>query len=266
MRIYSASQLAAVVGENPYENACDILESLWKKEDTNGYFRSLKRNNPHRSFQSDQDTLYKALKSEDTIDIIKKAEEKQDISEKVNLIASTTTNLDEHSEKLVKKHIKSRFSTVHGTKNEKSALELYSENTNQNAQKYNTIITTKIDESICLRGKIDGVIKDSHGNIEKIIEIKNRTKKLFYTVRMYEMIQIQAYMHMLKIHKSDLVEHYKGSLHVCNIDYDDSFFEKILKRLKRFDECLNSIIGDQEYQKGYFTSEDRNAFIFSSKT
>jgi hypothetical protein len=262
MRIYSASQLAAIVGENPYEKASDIFESIWKKENKDSYFTSLKVNNPSRSYQSDQDYLHKALKSPETTEIIKNVEKINDITDKVKMINFLSTSLDATSEKLLKKHIKSKYSTFHGTKNEKSVLQMYSEKTFEDAQKYNAMITYKIDDYVSLRGKIDGVTKNSNGKIQKIIEIKNRTKQLFYDVRMYEMIQIQAYMHMLKVEQADLVEHYKGILNICNVTYDASLFHKTLSKLKIFNNNLSRIIEDQEYQRCYFESEDRNMFIF----
>ena len=167
------------------------------------------------------------------------------------------------TEKLVKKHIKSSFSTQHGTKSEKGTLDMYNSETGAQAKPYN-VMMNKSFETFNLRGKIDGLIENE--NTKKIVEIKNRTKRLFYMIRMYEMIQVQLYMNMLNCSTADLVEHYKGSLNICNIDYDEDLVISVINRIKVFDLNLERMFEDKEFQANYFSSDDRSLFILQENS
>lgn len=263
MRTYSVSQVATIVGENPYEEPCNIFEQYWKRENKESYFRALKRLNPEKSFQKNQNELYSALKLDETKEIINTCRTKDNITDTVNHVENVKTTLSENSEKLVKKHIKSSFSTQHGTKSEKGTLDMYNSKTKQNAKPYN-IIMNKSYETFNLRGKIDGLIENE--NTKKIVEIKNRTKRLFYSVRMYEMIQVQLYMNILNSSTADLVEHYNGSLNICNIDYDHDLVTNVINRIHIFDSNLNKIFDDKEFQADYFSSDYRSLFILQENS
>jgi hypothetical protein len=262
MRYYSVSKLATIVGENPYENPCDMFEQIWKKEDADSYFASLKRNKPTQSYQNDQNVLHDALRHEETKTMIETSKLKDNITDTVDSITETKMSLDENAQTLVKKYVKSSFSTKHGTRNETSALNLYRSETKEDVHVYNIMLNKSFDR-FTIRGKIDGIVNKDK-SYRKVIEIKNRTKRLFYEVRMYEMIQVQVYMNILEAKTADLVEHYKGQLNVSNIDYDENIIDTVYHRLQIFDNNLTKIVHDKEYQTNYFSSPDRSEFIFHS--
>ena len=83
-------------------------------------------------------------------------------------------------------------------------------------------------ETYCLivRGKVDGL---SDGTI---IESKNRTRRLFQTIREYEQVQLEGYMFLTGFTKALLTEHYNDT--ECCLDYthDPVFWES----------CKDSII------------------------
>ena len=80
------------------------------------------------------------------------------------------------------------------------------------------------DDIWFLGGKIDGILED-----KTIIEVKNRMRGLFNTVREYEKIQTFAYMFILHSQKSQLVETYfNGSRQECGIlevEFEDKFMD-----------------------------------------
>lgn len=262
MRIYSVSKVAAVIGKNPYENACDVFEAYWKKENKESYYGSIKRVKPAESYANDQDLIYTALKSEKVKAIVEECKSSSDISTTVTTVETSETQLDEKSSQLVKKHIKSRFSTKHGTKSEQSALDLYAQQTEQNVQKHHVMLNKNISEEIMIRGKIDGIIKYDN-NTCKVVEIKNRTRRLFNEVKEYENIQVQLYMNILNSQNADLVEHYNGVLNISPILYNEKLYEEIKVLLTRFDDNLSQIIHDRDFQYEYFNSEDRSRFILT---
>ena len=262
MRVYSVSKVAAVIGKNPYENVCDVFEAYWKKENKESYYGSIKRLKPIDSYANDQSLIYNALQSEKVKAIVDECKTCTDITKTVDHVEASENNLDEKSSSLIKKHIKSRFSTKHGTKSEQSALDLYAQQTEQKVQKYHVMLNKKINENITIRGKIDGIIKYDD-NTCKVVEIKNRTRRLFNEVKEYENIQVQLYLNMLNSKNADLVEHYKGNLNISPIEYDDELYNEIKVLLMRFDDKLSQIIDDKDYQYEYFNSTDRNTFILT---
>lgn len=260
MRVYQVSKVAAMVNMNPYEKACDILESTWKKENKISYYNALNNCNPESSYENDINLLHKALNTNEAKNILNSCNESKDITSKVNIIDSVPTSFEKHQEELLKKHIKSKYSTSYGTKTEKSALELYNDIKNCNC-KQNTITHTHKIDDFAIRGKIDSsiVIEDKL----KIVEIKNRTKKLFYDVRLYENVQIQLYMYMHESKSAHLVENFKGNINIIDIDYDEVFTQIIIEKLKIFNNVLNKLLIDPDYQLKYFSSCDRSSFIFT---
>jgi len=263
MRFYSVSKVAAVIGKNPYENTCDIFETMWKKENKDSYYGSVKRLKPTESYANDQDLIYTALRTEEVKNIVEDCKKSTDITNTVTTVENTETKLDEKSAQLVKKHIKSRFSTQYGTKSEQSALDLYAQQTEQNVQKYHVMLNKKINDEITIRGKIDGIIK-YNDNTCKVVEIKNRTRRLFNEVKEYENIQVQLYLNMLNAKNADLVEHYKGNLNISPIEYDATLYDEIKVLLTRFDDKLSQITDDKDFQYQYFNSPDRSDFILLS--
>ena len=262
MRVYSVSKVAAVIGKNPFENACDVFEADWKKENKDSYYGSIKRLKPTESYANDQDLIYTALKSEQVKAIVEECKTSTNITKTVAYVETTENNLDEKSSALVKKHIKSRFSTKHGTKSEGSALDLYAQQTEQNVQKHHIMLNKTINDNIMIRGKIDGIIKYDD-NTCKVVEIKNRTRRLFNEVKEYENIQVQLYLNMLNSKNADLVEHYKGTLNISQIEYNNTMYNEIIVLLMRFDDKLSQIIDDTDFQYNYFNSQDRSKFILT---
>jgi hypothetical protein len=91
-------------------------------------------------------------------------------------------------------------------------------------------------------GRIDRLRENDDGT-KTLIEIKNRARGLFRTVRDYEEIQCQTYMEMLCINECVLIEQYdskrlsheiKRDLHMWN--------EQILPALRNFCERFHDML------------------------
>ena len=96
---------------------------------------------------------------------------------------------------------------------------------------------TNLGLSVIMGGRVDGVTLDSGGNINKVIEVKNRTARLFYTLRDYEKVQTLIYMKLFNLENLDLIEilrkDSKVESNIINIDFDNQFWEEqILERIK----------------------------------
>ena len=258
MRSYSASQVAACIGENKYEPPCDVIEKLWKKENRQSYFVALKRCKPTNSYQQQQNDLFTALRSSagQQVQAIQR-DTTLDVSEKVEQIKKQKTDLSDAQETALKKYSRSSVCTKHGTLNEKTALELYATQTNTSVKLHTKLEHIMLNDSVKLTGKVDGL--DMQNN--KIIEIKNRTRRLFEQVVPYEYCQVQCYMQIFDMPCVDLVEYYKGDINIFPIEKNTQYITWMNKSLYAFDNLLSSLVNDFDAQNLYFAHEDRSAYV-----
>jgi hypothetical protein len=92
----------------------------------------------------------------------------------------------------------------------------------------------RCDEYILiLRGKVDGQVINEGGE-GVIIESKNRTKNLFKTLRVYEQVQLEAYMFLTEFKKALLTEHYNDTEFCIEYDHDEEFWDQCLQKTIEF--------------------------------
>ena len=129
-------------------------------------------------------------------------------------------------------YAKSRMFTNYGTRKEESVHEIYKTMTGNDIGIVNKMFKKPI-EDFEIGGKIDGQLEDG-----TVIEIKNRTRRLFGEVKQYENIQIQTYIQMLEQEGAQLVECYndgdKKHVNILDVAKDqDLWDETILPGLKK---------------------------------
>jgi hypothetical protein len=98
---------------------------------------------------------------------------------------------------------------------------------------------------ILVGGKPDGIITDNKEGLV-ITEVKNRQNRLFRTVPIYEMIQVQIYMWLFRASKCIFRENYHGDHWSTTIDYDPVMIETIQKDLVNFSSQLFQLKGKVE--------------------
>ena len=95
---------------------------------------------------------------------------------------------------------------------------------------------------MCIRDSIDRVRHDYDGN-KTIVEIKNRSRSLFKTVRDYEEIQCQTYMEMMDVDNCELIEQYNDSRIGYSIKRDKrKWLSEIDPKLKKFCEYFHHLL------------------------
>ena len=75
---------------------------------------------------------------------------------------------------------------------------------------------------------MDGISGDT------IIETKNRTRKLFYKLRDYERVQLEAYMFLTGKNKSLLTEHYDGESSEISYDHNQEFWDQCIDNVRSY--------------------------------
>lgn len=80
---------------------------------------------------------------------------------------------------------------------------------------------------IYLVGACDGLSPDT------VIEIKNRKYKLFHQIKLYERIQLEAYMRLYGKKTGVLIENFEGCLHHIPINKSDELWEDVTESVKK---------------------------------
>jgi hypothetical protein len=169
--------------------------------------------------------------------------EKIETSDKKNNINTLLESMDitEDKRKVLKKESESFINKTHGTLKEDSAIEMFEKrfdiklDTSQAFYKHRLKISDYSKFDWYIGGKMDGIYRDPNGKKESyIVEVKNRMRGFFTSLRDYEKTQIHIYMHLLDIPLSKLVEKYENKIRITTIYKDEEYLRNILEYLNVF--------------------------------
>jgi len=222
-----ASDIASIIGMNPYKKPKEVLDNLWAKYAPETFEGKTKE-------QEALDTIQKCdaskflFKDAETY----KSMNSSDIERKFNAVSNQLhikSNLSKPDIKLVEQHLRKTLFTNHGTRHEDTTASNYEDlKEDETFYKYEVCSIEGTTYRIC--GRIDRIRDD-----KTIIEIKNRTRGLFNSVRLYEEIQCQVYMEMLDLDKCELIEQYNDKRKTYLIYRDQMKWKsEILPALKNF--------------------------------
>lgn len=190
------------------------------------------------------------------------------INEKKKLLDTTvkTLKLDTKVAQEVTKEGTSFINKQYGIASEDDALTMFE-------KKYAIKLTQQVCKTLCLQkvsehsqydwymiGKVDGLCDDY------IVEIKNRAKKFFTTLREYEKTQIQMYMLVFGIPRCHLVEKFQEKLRVTEVLQDIGYTRDVLKRLEHFIHQFETVfLNDTDAKLHYLhmTQSNKNAYIWN---
>lgn len=171
----------------------------------------------------------------------------------------------------MKKQGESFLNKTHGTLKEDSAIQMYEEKFNvklDTSQKFNKLhLKDASSNSVFdwyIGGKVDGLYINDSGNDNYIVEVKNRMKSFFNSLRDYEKTQIHLYMHMLQIPKAKLVEKLENKIRITEIYEDKTYTNDILEYLGVFISCFEDKFLDKpEVKSNYIikSTDDKKHFI-----
>jgi RecB family exonuclease len=78
-----------------------------------------------------------------------------------------------------------------------------------------------------ITGKVDRIEVAADGS-RTLVEIKNRTRGFFKTVRDYENVQVQVYLKMLGLLHAKLVEQYNAETNTIAVDRDEELWDNVI--------------------------------------
>ena len=219
----AVTELAPLCCMDNYNNWAKIISKVWKKLDEPDFIACEKQlrnaGNIGLACDSAQKTLYAMERKYGKAGAITNAVNaiNTDKTKSSEGLVTAQTNITQNLEKTlgtaldnVDKHniaslVKTATNVRHGCINEKGGLALFSQVTGKEIAGTQRAVNIKFHEDDkfiwSINGKVDGITTDGY-----VVEIKNRQKALFNTVRDYEMCQIQLYLHSLNIDIGYLVE------------------------------------------------------------
>lgn len=252
--IYS-SELASLIGLNPYKNCGETIMRIWSINYKNDYLdikNSLSENEITKNETKDDkfkriSTKYKnkTPKLKKTLEQCLKTDNISSMMDKRKEILKECEDMDYKDKKEIEDSIREITNTGFGTKNEGKSIHMYTQLTGDPVIKFDKFVKRILFKSgeynWFLGGKIDGILNDN-----TIIEIKNRMHKLFYKLRDYEKIQTYSYMFIFRSKKSQIVETFlKGKspeVNMMDINFDEEFWNFILNRILIFIEFFNKFL------------------------
>lgn len=202
-------------------------------------------------------------------DLINKMECKDiETKEKRVKMNETLESLDVSDKKLdmLKKTAESYINKTHGTLKEENAVEMYENKYNvklDTSQQFNKRYLKEISKNsqfdwyIC--GKVDGLYIEREPPYNSyIVEVKNRTKSFFSSLRDYEKTQMQLYMWILEMETTKLVEKYNNKIKVTNVPREDIYIEDILDSLNLFIQIFENKFLSDHQAKWLYTQKETN--------
>jgi hypothetical protein len=137
------------------------------------------------------------------------------VFEKAKEAINSDSKLSTAQKAEVLEHVRSQVYTTHGTRSEDKTSDQVevAEKTRlvRDDSFYNLDVCTIGDVKFVVCGKIDRIEERPDGT-RVLVEIKNRTNRLFRRVIDYEFVQVQVYLQMLGLVHARLVEQYNNQV------------------------------------------------------
>jgi DNA polymerase III epsilon subunit-like protein len=240
--IIGASSVASAIGVNQYKKPQELVEELWKKYSPQTFKGKTK----------EEEAVVVLNSLETTKKILQEAESfKSETSTDVQQETRKLFHQIEHSGLLpqdmikAKEHIKKTLFTNHGTRNESKTAKFdkFAANLVEDDTFYKYDICVIEGTLYQIVGRLDRIQINEDGT-RTLVEIKNRARGLFNTVRDYEEVQCLTYLEMLEnIEYCRLVETYndESKSYLIQRDYP-KWKNEILPKLQNFCEHFHALL------------------------
>lgn len=182
-------------------------------------------------------------------------DKRKTVNESIEKLAKEGKIKEERRVELLK-NTESLINKTHGTLKEQSAIDIFENKYNVTldiSQKYHKYLVKSTDTiDWYIGGKLDGIHTDY------IVEVKNRTKGFFSSIRDYELTQIQLYLLLTGYTEAKLVEKYNSNIRVTDIPIDRIYIDEILSYLNTFIDSMESFMKDNSLKMKYLNFESDN--------
>ena len=242
-----ASEVAAIIGRNPYKPPNEVRDALWKKYWPGTFKGKTKTDKAYDALSASEDAR-EALNSARAVHT-KSSDEAESVFVKAKAKIEADEKLTATQKSEVTEFIRSQVYTGHGTRSEDKTSDKVENDEGVRLVRDNSFYSLDVCEidgnAFQVVGKIDRIEEKPDGS-KTLVEIKNRTKRFFSVVPDYEYIQIQTYLQMLNLEKARLVQQFNSEVRSHAIARNDSFwFDEVMPLLDEFCRDLNSSASDE---------------------
>jgi len=182
-------------------------------------------------------------------------EVKRDLTNK----AIDNLEISQENKQKLKQKTENVINTTHGTLKEDSAIDLYEKKFKVKLDTSQYYHTKEFKQSAkfewIVGGKVDGLYLGNTRDESYVVEVKNRTKGFFNTLRDYEKCQIQLYIWMLNLNQAKLVERYNNKIRITAIYRDQDFLNDIFECLEIFSSQFENVFLEDHDLKIKFLGE-----------
>jgi hypothetical protein len=239
--ILKASNVAAMIGRNRYKPRQEVLDELWKKHRPQTFKSKTKDDRAEESLSVSteaQSVLENSLKIE-----TKNSDQVQEVFKAAQEAINFDPKLNKEQKAEVIEHIRSKVYTTHGTRSEDKTADTVSVTEGIKLTRDDNFYTIPVcdisDNKYVICGKVDRIEERPDGS-RILVEIKNRTNRIFGSVPEYEYIQVQVYLQMLGLVHARVVEQYNNQVMSHDVTRDEEFWNnKVIPYLEEFCEELN---------------------------
>lgn len=227
--VIKASDVAAVIGLNPYKPASEVRDELWKKNWPDTFTGRTKRDLAEAALgrsAASRKVLAEAL----AVRAANSSEAQANFeAARAKIEADATLSAEDRT--TLTEHLRSKCYTTHGTRSEDKTAAKVETDTGATLLKdnafYNLTVLEMDDVNFVITGKVDRIEVAPDGS-RTLVEIKNRTRGFFRSLREYENIQVQVYLQMLGLTKAKLVEQYNSATNTIEVSRDEELWTNVI--------------------------------------
>lgn len=238
--IIKASDVAACIGRHRYKPRDEVLNDMWKKYWPETFTGQTKMDQAEQALgasETARQVLRKALEVQ-----TKDSAQVQKVFEEVQVKVNSDSKLSATQKAEVLEHARSQVYMTHGTRNEDRTADVVTSTEGVRLVRDDTFWSWDVcvidGVKFVISGRIDRIEECPDGS-RVLVEIKNRTNRLFRSVPEYENIQIQVYLHMLGLVRARLVEQYNTQVLSHEVMRDEELWDNVITpRLIQFCEDL----------------------------
>lgn len=182
-----------------------------------------------------------------------------DKTNKFNEIKNNNSISEKIKDELLKK-TDNIINTTHGITKEDTVIEQFEKKFNVKLDVSQEYYKKLLKDNYFIGGKVDGLLKDQY-----IVEVKNRVRGFFNTVRDYENVQIQLYLYILDLDEAKLVECYNEKMRITVIYKNIEFINEILESLNIFIDIFKEFLLNESKKEEYINLDDDSKCKFLNK-
>lgn len=221
--VLRASDVAAIIGRNRYKPRSEVFASMWKKYAPETFTGETKEDRVNQCMTPDaKQIIDKAVSF-----VPKDSSETQQVFEQARIEINSDSKLNSIQKNELIEHVRSKVYTNHGIRSEDKTANTIDAHLVEDNTFYTHEVCRLGDTQFVIVGRVDRVEEKPDGS-KILIEIKNRTNRLFGKVVEYEMIQVQVYLKMMGLVHARLVEQYNTQVQSHDIVRDEELWENVI--------------------------------------